>query len=553
MTADLREQAGSLPDGPGVYLFRDAHGRFIYVGKAASLRDRVRSYFQKGLGPRTALMMSRAAGLECITTDSEVEALILESNLVKRHRPEFNIRLRDDKHFPYLRIALDEQWPAVAVVRGMERDGARYFGPYTRAQALTATLKAVRRIFPFRTCGDHRLATARRPCLHHDLGRCPAPCAGKVAREDYLANLRELCLFLDGRGDHVVRRLRERMEQAADSLEFERAAELRDQLRALELVVERQKMIFHTQEDLDALGTEVAGQDACVQVFRVRDGKLVGRESFLLATADSPPGEVVGAFLKQHYGAAAGAPPPLILVPAVPPAAERAAIENWLTGLRGARVRVVRPLRGDKRGLVDLAGANARLALAEAGVTARWEEQLTAGALQEIGDVLGLERPPYRIEAFDVSGFHGKETVASRVVFEGGRALKAGYRRYRLSASSGRDDCYLLQEVLHRRFRRGEAPPDLVLVDGGKGQLSAAREVLAHLGLDRLPVIALAKEHEHLYVTARPEPIVLPDASPALRLLRQMRDEAHRFAVNYHRILRRRQSLGSAAKGGRRP
>ena len=552
MTADLREQAGSLPDGPGVYLFRDAQGRPLYVGKAASLRDRVRSYFQKGLGPRTALMMSRAVVLEFITTDSEVEALILESNLVKQHRPDFNIRLRDDKHFPYLRVALDEPWPAVAVVRGMQRDGARYFGPYTRAQALTATLKAIRRIFPFRTCGDHRLATARRPCLHHDLGRCPAPCAGKVAREDYLANVRELCLFLDGRGDHVLRRLRERMELAADSLEFERAAELRDQLRALEQVVERQKMIFTTQEDLDALGLEVAGQEACVQVFLVRGGKLVGRENFLLTAADSSPPEIITAFLKQHYGAVAAAPPPLILVPVVPAMAERGPIESWLRSLRGAKVRVVRPLRGAKRGLTELATANARLALTEAGVTARWEEQLTAGALREIGDILGLGPTPRRIEAFDVSGFHGQETVASRVVFEGGRPFKAGYRRYRLSESRGRDDCFLLQEVLHRRFRRGEAPPDLILVDGGKGQLSAAREVLAHLGLDCLPVIALAKEHEHLFVPDRPEPIALPDASPALRLIRQMRDEAHRFAVTYHRMLRRRRSLGPAAKGGRR-
>ena len=550
--AELREQAGSLPDAPGVYLFWGAQGRLIYVGKAASLRDRVRSYFQKELALRTALMMSRAVSLEYITTDSEVEALILESNLVKQHRPDFNIRLRDDKHFPYLRVALDEQWPAVVVVRGMQRDGARYFGPYTRAQALAATLKAVRRIFPFRTCGDHRLATARRPCLHHDLGRCPAPCAGKVAREDYVANLRELCLFLDGRGDHVLRRLRERMEQAADSLEFERAAELRDQLRALQQVVERQKMIFNTQEDLDALGVEVAGHEACVQVFLVRAGKLVGRENFLLTAADSPPAEIVTAFLKQHYEAAASAPPPLILVPAVPPAAERGPIESWLTNLRGARVRVVRPLRGAKRGLVDLATANAGLALAEAGVTARWEEQLTAGALREIGDILGLDRIPHHIEAFDVSGFHGDETVASRVVFEGGQALKAGYRRYRLSGSRGRDDCFMLQEVLHRRFRRGESPPDLVLVDGGRGQLGAAREVLAHLGLDHLPVIALAKEYEHLFVHDRPEPIVLPDASPALRLIRQMRDEAHRFAVTYHRILRRRRSLGSAARGRRR-
>jgi excinuclease ABC subunit C len=498
-------------------------------------------------------MMGRTVSLESITTDSEVEALILESNLVKQHRPDFNIRLRDDKHFPYLRVALDEPWPAVGVVRGMEQDGARYFGPYTRAQALAATLKAIRRIFPFRTCGDHRLATARRPCLHHDLGRCPAPCSGKVTREEYLANLRELCLFLDGRGDHVLRRLRERMGRAAESLEFERAAELRDQLRALEQVVERQKMIFNTQEDLDALGLEVAGHEACVQVFLVREGKLVGRESFLLTAADSPPAEIVTAFLKQHYGAVDSAPPPLILVPAVLPTAERAPIESWLGIRRGARVRVVRPLRGPKRGLVDLATANARRALAEAGVTARWEEQLTAGALEEIGDILGLDRAPSRIEAFDVSGFHGEETVASRVVFEGGRPLKAGYRRYRLSGARGRDDCFMLQEVLHRRFRRGEAPPDLVLVDGGKGQLSAAREVLAHLGLDRLPVVALAKEHEHLFVPGRPDPVVLPDASPALRLIRQLRDEAHRFAVTYHRVLRRRRSLGSAAKGGRRP
>ncbi len=549
MNADqvtLREQASLAPERPGVYLFRDHAGQVLYVGKAACLRDRVRSYFRQGLAARTRLMLSRAATLEYIATHSELEALILESNLIKEHRPEFNIRLRDDKHFPFVRVGMADAWPAVSVVRSTRPDGARYFGPYTRAQALAETLRAARRIFPFRTCSDHRLATAQRPCLHHDLGRCQAPCTGRVSREEYLSTLRELCLFLEGRQQHLARRLRERMQRAADSLDFEKAAELRDQLLAVEQVLKRQKMLSPSLGDLDALGIALTGDEACVQVFRVREGKLVGRETYPLRLAGSPRAEVVSAFIKQHYGTGGAYIPPLILVPELPPQGDRELIEQWLEGTRGGRVRLVRPLRGEKRGLVELAAGNASLALEEARAAGDREHGLTAGAVEELGRVLGLEPLPRHIEAFDVSGFHGRETVGSMVTFEDGRPCKEGYRRYRIRGASGRDDYRMLQEILHRRYRKAAVLPDLVVVDGGRGHLVAAREVLDHLGLTALPAIALAKEREEIYTLDRPAPIALEDASPALRLLRRVRDEAHRFAVGYHRRLRKRRSLKSS-------
>lgn len=548
MNGELREQAAGLPDRPGVYLFLNETGEPLYVGKAASLRERVRSYFQKGAAARTRLMLSRATALDYIATDSETEALILECNLIKEHRPSFNVRLRDDKHFPYLRVGLHQEWPAVSVVRSVARDGARYFGPYTRPQALAETVRAVRRVFPFRTCSDHRLATTRRPCLHYDLGRCPAPCGGTVTPEDYQASIRELCLFLEGRGGHVLKRLRERMEGAAERLDFEKAAALRDQLRSAEQVVERQKMISPAGEDLDALGVAQEGEEACVQVFLVRDGKLVGRENFLLSTGGASPADIVAAFLKQHY-AEVSSVPPLILVPVNVPPGERRLIEEWLAGRRGARVRVARPVRGAKRGMVELAAGNAGLALEEAGAAGRREAELTTGAVVELGRVLNLERPPARIEAFDVSGFQGREAVASMVVFEDGRPRKEGYRCYRIRGPDRRDDYRMLQEALHRRYRRAVSLPDLVMVDGGRGHLAATREVLEHLGLGHLPTVALAKEREHLYVPGREEPLALGDASPALRLLRRVRDEAHRVAVAYHRRLRARGATRSGLDG----
>lgn len=578
---DLEDQLDRIPDRTGVYIFRDAAGKPLYIGKARSLRSRVRAHFHAGraVDARTLTMLNRVADIDYITTGSEVESLILESNLVKEHHPEYNLKLRDDKHFPYLRVDLQEPYPRVEVVRRMARDGARYFGPYTRSGSVRETLRTLRRLFPYRTCSDHRMRTVDRPCLDFQIRRCAGPCVAAVTPEDYRAMMEEMCLFLEGRQASLAARLKARMEEAASRLEFEKAAELRDQLRAVEDVMQRQSIISTGMEDQDAVG--YAGSEetglAAVQVFFVREGKVVGRDGFLLHSAGASRGpEVVEAFLKQHYGREAAHVPSRILVPEVLPPEEREPIEEWLTTLARRRVRIHRPLRGVARDLVRLATENAALMLREEEMRRLFrggEFQARAAALAE---VLGLPEPPLRIEGFDVSNIRGQEAVGSMVVFVGGRPAPEAYRRFRVRLRAEPDDYAMMQEVLHRRFRRlrpgpgspgsaaagspgagdsesaGEAElgdrlravPDLVLIDGGKGHLEAALKVLQDLGL-ALPVLALAKEREQVYAPGRSDPVVFPDGSPALQLLRHVRDEAHRFAVGYHRLLRRKRARRS--------
>lgn len=555
---DLEDQLERVPDRTGVYILRDASGTPLYIGKALSLRSRVRSHFHAGrsLDARAISLINRVAGIDYITTASEVESLILESNLVKEHKPEYNIKLRDDKHFPYLRIDLSRPYPRVEVVRRMERDGVRYFGPYTRAGSVRETLRTLRRVFPYRSCSDHRMKAGGRPCLDFHIRRCAGPCVGAVSPEDYRAMMEELCLFLEGRQSSLVSRLRSRMDEASEKLEFEKAAELRDQLRAVEDVMERQSIISDDLEDQDVLGyarSEEAGTVA-VQVFFVREGKVVGRNGYILDQAAGKDGpDIIAAFLKQHYGGEAAFIPGRILVPEALSDEEKGPIEDWLSAARDRRVRIQRPVRGVRRDLVRLATENAALVLREEESRRLSRGEGYQARAEALGEVLGLPRAPERIEGFDISNLHGQEAVGSMVVFQGGRPAPDSYRRFRIRTKAEPDDYAMMQEVLYRRFRRlresgaggGEAEPDLVLIDGGKGHLGAALEVLGGLGLE-VPVLGLAKEEEQIYLPGRPEPLSLPQTSPALHLLRHVRDEAHRFAVGYHRLLRRKRARRSA-------
>jgi excinuclease ABC subunit C len=548
-----REVIKNLPERPGVYLFKDAAGEVIYVGKALSLRNRVRSYFHSsaGLNQRTMAMLSRAADLDYIVTDTELEALTLESNLVKRYHPRYNVMLKDDKHYPYLRVTTEDRWPRLVIARRARRDGSRYFGPYYPASVVHETMRLCRRLFPLRTCSDRVLENTDRPCLNYHIGRCLGPCTGQVDEEEYRQVVRDLCLFLGGRGEEVRNRLRVRMEEAAERLEFEKAARLRDQIQALDRLIEEQKMVSTRLEDQDVVGLARAGQDACVQVFFMRAGKVVGRRHYILTEASPEAAEILAAFLKQHYADAEGIPEQ-ILLPAVPEDAEL--IARWLSQQAGHRVSLVVPRKGEKKRLVDLVTENARQVLHEVKPEEERRREMGREAARVLGELAHLPGPVRRLEGYDISNLHGRQAVGSLVVFEDGVPRKEHYRLFRLR-TPGPDDYAMMQEVLLRRFRRGleeagsgsswAVMPDLVLVDGGRGQLNAALEVLRALGLGHIPVMGLAKEQELLYLPDRAEPVELPRDSAALHLVQWLRDEAHRFALGHHHRVRKREGLRS--------
>ncbi|MHB8757246.1 MAG: excinuclease ABC subunit UvrC [Bacillota bacterium] len=556
----IEAKLARLPAKPGVYLFKDQEGRIIYIGKARSLRNRVRQYFQssRNLNPRTLTMVAQVRDFEFVRTDSEVEALILESNLVKEHHPYYNVRLKDDKHFPYLRVDPNEAFPRVTIARSMRRDGALYFGPYTHPDAVRDTLRTIRRVFPFRICSDHKFHSVTRPCLDHHVHRCLGPCRGMVSAADYKAMVKELCLFLEGRTQDITDRLRRRMDEAAEALDFEGAAGFRDQLKAIEQVSERQKIISTGMEDQDVVALARHGDEASVQVFQIRGGRLVGREGFILSGAEDQAGsDVITAFLKQFYAQASFIPKE-VLVPEPVPDAEL--IEQWLSSRRGEKVRLSQPKRGEKRGLVELATENARVSMQERVAERAREQEQTGDALRDLARELGLGEVPRRIECFDISNIQGAEAVGSMVVFEDGRPKKEDYRRFKIKTVEGPNDFAMMAEVVGRRYRRGlhereetaiGAPkfavlPDLIIVDGGKGQLSAAREVLEGLGLGGIATFGLAKENEWLFGVGRSAPVILARGSEALFLVQRIRDEAHRFAIGYHRLVRKKRTLKSA-------
>ena len=562
MTPELEATLKRLPDRPGVYLMKDTRGTVIYVGKAQSLRNRVRSYWQKQTGGADfhliRSVIDKIADLEYTMTDSVSEALLLEINLVKRYRPRYNVRLKDDKSYPFIKITAEE-FPRVERTRKLPADGSRYFGPYVSASSVDEAMNLIRRLFPFRTCTldihDGRNAIER-PCLLYHIKRCQAPCVGYISKADYRADIEQIERFLEGRQEVVARELTKQMHAASEATEYERAAALRDKVKAIERTMESQKMAAHATTEEDVLGLAREDNQAAVQLFAVRGGKMVGRDVYLLdAPRETDDATVLGGFVQQYYERATSIPPEL-LVPCLPDDAPE--LEEYLTGRRRATVRLRVPRRGEKRELLDLAGRNATETIQREH--ARWlaDHGKTLAALEELADSLELPGIPARIECYDISNFQGAQSVGSMVVFEEGRPRTGEYRRFRIKEVKGANDYASHQEVLRRRFRRARTGeegseeelrwqlPDLVVIDGGKGQLSAAKEVLDELGYHDLAVVGLAKEREEIFLPDREVPVLLPTTSPALYLMQRLRDEAHRFAITYHRSLRAKAATHSA-------
>lgn len=565
---NIQEKLKILPDHPGVYIMKDIDDNVIYVGKAISLKNRVRQYFQssRSHSQKVRSMVERIEDFEYILTDSELEALILESNLIKKHRPKYNVLLKDDKHYPYIKVTVNEQYPRVLLVRRIERDGARYFGPYTSSRAVKDTLEVIRKLFPIRDCsrnldGDF---SVQRPCLHYYIGECLAPCQGNVDRDEYNEMIDQICKFLDGKHHDLIDELKEEMERASKALEFERAALIRDRIMAVEKVLESQKIIWtDDMKDRDVIAFADSDPHIIVQIFFIRKGKLIGSEHFILEDSyGNDMGYVAESFIKQFYAEDTYIPKELFIDREIE---DLTIIEDWLSSKRGNRVYIKIPKRGEKSKLVDLAAKNASEVAQNMLTRNRRKEDRTIGASKELAKQLNLESAPYRIEAFDISNMQGVESVGSMVVFEGGEPKKSDYRRFKIKTVIGPDDYASMQEIISRRYKRGlkEAEelkrkgkdlnsgkfsnmPDLILIDGGKGQLGAAALVLNKLGIDHIPIISLAEKFEEVYVLGKEDPIVLPRNSNALHLLQRIRDEAHRFALSYHRSLRQKSTLHSS-------
>lgn len=566
ISTHLQSVLDTLPDRPGCYLMKNAEGRIIYVGKAINLRNRVRSYFHAGRDQdaKTRRLVREIADIEWIVVDSELEALILEMNLIKQHRPQYNVRLKDDKQYPYIKIHWNEPFPKVTVTRRMEDDGARYFGPYTSAWAVHQTLDVLRRVFPYLTCGRTITGHDARACLYYDIKLCLAPCIGAVTQAEYRQMIADLEAFLSGHTEPVLARVQREMEQAADQLQFERAAALRDKIRALQSVVERQKVIFSPDYlDSDVLAMARADGEACVQVFFIRGGKLIGREYFVLEGAeDAADAEVLAQFIKQFYTEAASIPSQLILPQEIE---ESRIIRQWLRTRRGGeKVELLIPRQGQPQELVAMATENAAETLQ--ALRARWQADThrQEQALAELQQAFGLAAPPNRIECYDISNTQGTASVGSMVVFVQGVPEKKLYRRFNIQSVRGPDDFASLEEVLTRRFKRWQAAqqlmqqpgakvdpafahlPDLLIVDGGKGQLGRAAQVLEQFGLSgKITAAGLAKQEEEIFLLDNSQPFQLPPRSQGLYLLQRIRDEAHRFAITAHRARRSRQSLTS--------
>jgi excinuclease ABC subunit C len=564
-----RPPAGTIPDAPGSYQFKDAQGRVIYVGKAASLRHRLANYFgdPRNLHSRTAQMMSYAESVEWTTVRNEVEALMLEWSLIREHRPRFNIRLRDDKSYPFLAVTVDEQWPRALVMRGRKRKGVRYFGPYGHAYAIRDTLDELLRSFPIRTCSPAKFRQHERlgrPCLLYHIEKCTGPCVGEIEEQPYRALVDELCDFLDGDTDTIVRRLGTEMTEAAEALEFEKAARLRDRLTTVRRAIERQQMVADRREDIDVIAIADDELEASVQVFFVRKGRVVGRKGFMLdKVEDVTPGGLVSRILEALYGEdPPQGVPKQVLVPIEPD--DLATYEEWLAMLRGSRVTVRVPQRGDKRELLETVTRNAQEELTRHRLRRASDHNTRSRALTELQEQLGLPEAPLRIECYDMAHLQGTDYVGSMVVLEDGLPNKREYRRFKVNVP-GNDDYAAMEEVLTRRLtaylaeqerpfgerrRKFAYPPQLLVVDGGKGQLAVAERVVRELGLEgEIPVAALAKRFEEVYVPGRPDPVEIPRGSEALFMLQRIRDEAHRFANTFHRERRSKRMTASSLDG----
>jgi excinuclease ABC subunit C len=614
MNEKIQSVLNSLPHTPGIYLMKDEQGTILYVGKAISLYNRVRSYFQEStnLSPKNRSMVAKIDDIEFFTVKNEVEALVLESNYIKQYRPKYNVLMRDDKSYPYIKVAITEDFPRVYRVRSFQRDGNRYFGPYTNSGAVDSTLDLLNKLFAFRTCrydastwapprnagseesNDFKQKLLPRPCTQYYIHRCIAPCVAYCTREEYDAVIKQVILFLEGKHDEVAKALREKMQEAAENLNFEEAARIRDRIQAVERVLEKQRVI-HTegQDDQDIVALASSDDETCAMVFFFRNGKLIGREFFILqGTRDSSPGEVMTSFLQQFYESSPHIPPEIV-VEAEPD--DRGVIQAWLREKRGSAVTITMPKRGEKVRLVEMVKQNAKEVLDQQRIKWLTDSQKTQMALEELQAALNLAAPPYRIECYDISNTQGTNSVGAMVVFEAGRPKNSEYRRFKIKTVEGPNDFASHQEVLRRRFRHGtrtqpDAPdtsadnagdvgnmdnaddadatnngdttdttdgtaqepqldhswamPDLIIIDGGKGQLSAAMEVLQDLHID-VPTVGLAKENEEIFIPGSPDPIILPRTSQGLYLVQRIRDEAHRFGITYHRKLRSNRTFKS--------
>ncbi|HYU21453.1 MAG TPA: excinuclease ABC subunit UvrC [Chloroflexota bacterium] len=575
----LAESLKNLPDRAGVYLFKDARGKLLYVGKAESLRDRVRSYFQAGepVSPKIHRVVAQAHTVEYILTESPIQALIWENDLVRKEQPKYNTKLRDDKHYPYIRIDVQNPWPVARVSRRMERDGARYFGPFPHATSVRQTLDTLSRLFPHILCNRTITGTDPRACLYYHIRRCPAPCIGAIDNAGYRAIVDDMIRFLDGKNRTVLQDLKREMQAAAENLQFERAADLRDRLRAAQKVIEGERVAYSTLVNQDIIGLAREGGHACLQVFFIRGGRLARRDPFLMQDAEGETDRaVLTSFVKQFYSQASELPQELVLPDDVD---EAESIREWIRQVKGQRVELIVPKRGERRRMVDLAAANARETLELQKAEWLADSARTSEAALELQEELGLPNLPRRIECYDISNIQGTSSVASMVVFEDGKPKRSDYKRFKIKTVEGANDFASMQEVLGRRFKRALGPhppallsqawerggtrskapedgeqaedvawaaiPDLVIIDGGKGQLSAGVEVMDELELSEIPIVGLAKQHEEIFLKDRAEPVLLPRTSQALYLVQRIRDEAHRFAITYHRRLRTKSGLRS--------
>ncbi len=554
---DFSSRLSALAAAPGVYLMKDASGRVIYVGKAIALRNRVRSYFQskRGMDPKTRELVDHIADFEVIRTDTATEALILENELIKKYQPKYNVMLKDSKTYPYLKIT-NEEWPRVISTRLILDDGGRYFGPYTSAGSAYKTLNLLNRLFPYRKC-EKKITGHDEVCLYFHMHQCTAPCISNVDRPTYMQAVDRAALFFAGRGEEVLAPLEEEMHQASDAWNFERAAELRDRIDAVKHVLERQKVVSPNGTNADVIGVaQGAGGDAGVQVGFLRNGKILGSEFFpMQAMVGDEPSQILAGFVAQFYAEAALVPPQLLLQHGVPEA-EANVLAEWLRERRGGRVELLVPKRGEKRGLVEMVAKSAEENLEQSRLKFLSDEQKMTAAMTELADALNLPRLPRRIECFDISNTQGTNPVASMVVFEDAKPAKKEYRRFAIKTVVGSNDFAMMQEVIRRRFKRAaEADeeqdgkwttlPDLVIVDGGKGQLNAALAALTEVGMAGQAIVGLAKENEELFLPGRSDPVLLPRDAQALFLVQRVRDEAHRFAITFHRQRRSKASFHS--------
>ena len=550
----VREKLALLPKKPGVYLFKNSRAEIIYVGKAKILRHRVRSYFQdrRPLDIKTSRLVSKVADLEAIITDSEVEALILESNLIKEYKPRYNINLKDDKFFPYIRVT-NEPFPRIFPTRKLVRDGSRYFGPYTDVISMRELLKTVKRLFPLRSChlllSEESIAQGKfRVCLNYHIKKCHGPCQGLISRAEYLQIIDYVVGFIEGKSLKVVETITRQMHEAAAARQFEKAARLRDQLQSIESFQQKQKVLDPSLRDRDIIAIAMEEGDACCVVFQVREGKIIGRQHFFLSGIDDENLQAVTAVFVQQYYIARDYVPLEILLP-VSLGEESGTIKKWLAEKRGEHVELLAPVRGEKAHIVRMGSKNARLLLEEMQLQRAKSQDYTAGSVKALHQDLALPLLPMRIEAFDISNIQGTDPVASMVCFVNGKAQRSEYRHFRIRGKSTPDDFAMMKEAVSRRYRRlqreNKPMPDLILIDGGKGQLNAALEALRQLQLSGQPIVALAKRLDEVFVPGEAESRNIRRDSPGLRLLQRVRDEAHRFAVTFHRTLRKRRTLWS--------